>query len=458
MKRVIFVGPSIPVNEARAILDAEYLPPVKQGDVISAIFRFQPDVIGIIDGADHHVPSVWHKEIIFALQNGVAVFGSSSTGALRAVEMEKFGMVGVGEVYHRFKSRKLNDDDEVMFLYTGIGDEYKRLSEPMVNIRATMESALEQGVIDRDLYERLISTSKSLFYKDRELKLILNKVFDKGVEETTARRLEEFIRTQYVDIQKKDAVELLNVIKHIPISKESGKNNRIVDELDSMILHVLKYRDREISRNGINAPIYSIGDYISLNHPETDEIMERAKNRLLTKYLADMLHVEVTPKETDEESDRFRKRHGLRDDAEFNRWMLDNDLITEEFKSLMTEKARMRKVHKWLKTRLSFRRFTKIFLDELRLTNQYCKWVEKAFSAEKICGDRQDALENLYQDENLDKLISEHLKTEGQKWHADFLQTVKDAGFTPKSLKFELIKTKLVRDHYFRIMEELTSE
>lgn len=458
MKRVIFVGPTISVKEAGAILDAEYLPPIKQGDIISAIFEFQPDVIGIIDGADHHVPSVWHKEIIFALQNGIAVYGSSSIGALRAVETERFGMVGIGEVYNQFRSGRLNDDDEVMFLYKKNREEYTRLSEPMVNIRATLESALRQGVIDPEIYDCMIRISKSMFYKDRALKLIFDKSVDEGIEETAVKRLEEFTVSQYVDIQKKDAVELLNAIKDMPVSKESGKNNRIVDELDSMILHVLKYRDREISRNGINAPIYSIGDYIALNHPETDGIMERAKNRLLTKYLADMLHVEVAPKETDEESDRFRKRHGLRSDAEFNKWMLANDLILEEFNSLMTEKARMRKVHKWLKTRLSFRRFTKIFLDELRLDNQYCKWVEKAFSAEKICSDRQDMLENLYQNEDLDKLISEHIKADRQNWHADFLQTVKDAGFTPKSLKYELIKTKLARDHYLKIMEELAPE
>jgi len=33
MKPVVFLGPTLPASEAAAILDAEYLPPVAQGDL-----------------------------------------------------------------------------------------------------------------------------------------------------------------------------------------------------------------------------------------------------------------------------------------------------------------------------------------------------------------------------------------------------------------------------------------
>ena len=37
-------------------------------------------VIGLIDGFFENVASVWHKEILFALSEGVQVFGAASMG------------------------------------------------------------------------------------------------------------------------------------------------------------------------------------------------------------------------------------------------------------------------------------------------------------------------------------------------------------------------------------------
>ena len=45
------------------------------------------EAIGIIDGYFERVPSVWHKEILWAMAEGIHVFGSASMGALRAAEL-----------------------------------------------------------------------------------------------------------------------------------------------------------------------------------------------------------------------------------------------------------------------------------------------------------------------------------------------------------------------------------
>jgi hypothetical protein len=83
----VFIGPTLAAEEARAIWpDAVYMPPVRQGDVYRVVTRLRPDAIGIVDGYFAHVPSVWHKEILYALAEGVPVYGSASMGALRAAE------------------------------------------------------------------------------------------------------------------------------------------------------------------------------------------------------------------------------------------------------------------------------------------------------------------------------------------------------------------------------------
>ncbi len=51
-KIVVFIGPSLPLAEAREILDADYHPPIARGD-ITALLNDPPDIIGIIDGVFH---------------------------------------------------------------------------------------------------------------------------------------------------------------------------------------------------------------------------------------------------------------------------------------------------------------------------------------------------------------------------------------------------------------------
>ena len=69
--------------------------------------------IGIIDGYFENIPSVWHKEILWAMSQGIHVFGSASMGALRAAELAPFGMEGVGAIFEAYRDGWLEDDDEV---------------------------------------------------------------------------------------------------------------------------------------------------------------------------------------------------------------------------------------------------------------------------------------------------------------------------------------------------------
>src|SRR5262249_25016326 len=144
MKIIVFLGPTLPVAEARRVLAATYRPPVSQGDVLRAS-RERPRAIGIVDGYFEHVPAVWHKEVLWALSQGIHVFGAASMGALRAAELSSFGMVGVGRVYEAFERGELEADDEVAIAHAAAEDGYRPLSEAMVNIRATLGAAARGG-------------------------------------------------------------------------------------------------------------------------------------------------------------------------------------------------------------------------------------------------------------------------------------------------------------------------
>ena len=61
---------------------------------------------GLIGGLVESTPSVWHKEILWAPSKGIPMFGSSSTGAVRAADMWPFGLHGVGLIYRLIGGRR----------------------------------------------------------------------------------------------------------------------------------------------------------------------------------------------------------------------------------------------------------------------------------------------------------------------------------------------------------------
>jgi hypothetical protein len=143
----VFVGPTLRAGEAQAILpDATILPPVCLGGVLSAV-EHGATVIGIVDGLFEQVLPVWHKEILFALSQGVHVLGASSMGALRAAELHAFGMEGVGQIFESFRSGEYEDDDEVAVAHAAAEHGHRALSEAMVNLRAGLARGVSLGLL-----------------------------------------------------------------------------------------------------------------------------------------------------------------------------------------------------------------------------------------------------------------------------------------------------------------------
>src|SRR6185503_3993378 len=91
--------------------------------------------IALIDGYFERMAAVWHKEILLALERGIAVWGAASMGALRAAELAPFGMVGVGTIYRAFARGDLVADDEVAVAHLPAEQGYRSISDALVNLR-----------------------------------------------------------------------------------------------------------------------------------------------------------------------------------------------------------------------------------------------------------------------------------------------------------------------------------
>lgn len=212
MSAVIFLGPTLPIDDAQRELDALYLPPAAQGDVYRAILR-KPQAIGIVDGYFERVPAVWHKEILWAMTRGVHVFGAASMGALRAAELAAFGMEGIGEIFAAFRDDALEDDDEVAIRHLPAELGYRAQSEAMVNIRWTLARAAGEGVITAATRDSLVRIAKAFFYPNRSYPDLLARARGDGCDGAELARLTSWLPGGRVDQKREDALAMLRVMR-----------------------------------------------------------------------------------------------------------------------------------------------------------------------------------------------------------------------------------------------------
>lgn len=208
MKICVFLGPSLDITRASDILDAEYFPPVKMGDIFR-VCKQSPDAIVIIDGIFEQTPAVWHKEILYAIDKGIPVYGASSMGALRAAELDTFGMIGIGKIYEDFAAGKFEDDDEVAVVHANDGDHTVQ-SEAMVNIRYALNEAVRQGVIDAETENFLISEAKTTFYPERSWDSLFTTLALKNKNDSC--HLAQFIRQVQPNQKRDDAITCLKMV------------------------------------------------------------------------------------------------------------------------------------------------------------------------------------------------------------------------------------------------------
>jgi hypothetical protein len=214
MSVLIFMGPTLPTDTARKTLDAVYLPPVGHGDIYRAtLMRPKPLVIGLVDGYFRHQPAVRHKEILWAMSEGIHVFGAASIGALRAAELAAFGMIGIGQIYEDYAAGRLEDDDEVAVDHGPQELGYPLLNKPMVDVRATLERARQEGVIGTDCELTLIGIAKEMFYARREYATLLALARDQGANTDELERLQLWIGRGKFSLKRKDALAMLRAIR-----------------------------------------------------------------------------------------------------------------------------------------------------------------------------------------------------------------------------------------------------
>jgi hypothetical protein len=210
--RLIFAGPTIHGANLQPNVDYQLRPPARQGDFYRAVEE-GANVIGLIDGFYEYVPAIWHKEILYGLSKGVHMFGAASMGALRAAECAAFGMVGIGEIYEGYASGRLENDSDVAQSHAPAEMGYLPLSEPLVNVRATVSRCLERSLTTDEEHDCLQSVAETIFFKDSTYRQLVLAAIP---EVRRAAEILAMLKANAVNLKLDDAQRLIEVVVQTP--------------------------------------------------------------------------------------------------------------------------------------------------------------------------------------------------------------------------------------------------
>jgi hypothetical protein len=208
---IVFAGPCLPkrlpASWRTLLAQVDLRPPAQRGDVLAALCD-HPDTLVLLDGYYDTVPSVTHKELLYAIESGVRVIGAASMGALRAAELEHFGMLGVGCIFDLFRTGEIDGDDEVAILHAPEHLGYEPVTLALVELRLAIRALVAGGWITDESGARFIGRVKTMSFRDRRrarLKSLARRAFGRAV----ATRLARILRRQR--LKEADARRALEV-------------------------------------------------------------------------------------------------------------------------------------------------------------------------------------------------------------------------------------------------------
>lgn len=213
-KPIVYLGPTLSREKAIKILDADYRDPAKKGDFLMlSQDSDEKKYVGFIDGVFlHDYPPSPIEVYHLATRKNIELIGASSLGALRAVELEKFGMKGIGKIFQLYKNGIINADDEVAVTFTRENNILQ--SEAMIDIRFNLFLAYKKGIITNQTKKRIAKIAKNIYFPFRNYEDIIKltqRQFPSIYNELESFR--SYILNNRDSLKARDAIKLLKYLK-----------------------------------------------------------------------------------------------------------------------------------------------------------------------------------------------------------------------------------------------------
>jgi hypothetical protein len=437
MTAIILAGPSIRGLHLPHRPDLVFRPPAKQGDIYRATLA-RPKVIGLIDGYFDGVPSVWHKEILWALSQGIRIFGSASMGALRAAELDSFGMIGIGRIYRWYRDGILEDDDEVALIHGPSESGFLPLSEPMVNVRSTCEAAIAAGIIDPQRAQAILSAAKLLHYRERSWKTLLARA------ELRWPGLEEFTRwlaTGSVDQKQLDAealiTEVLACADKSALPEIPHFRFEWTDLWERVVHDWTESEPPPSDRRSASAA--AVLDELRLDPDRYAACRSKALYRAVLLQEADRRRLATDQAGKRQSLARLRERLGLMRKSQLDAWVKSQGLTPDEFEELISEETRIECVQK-----LPAGSIDHHILSILRLTGEYETYVLRAKTKQQILDEAGFLIEGVTQEISTPVLINWFFAGRGQAVPNDLDIFIQTLGLSSREAFYRLLAAEYV--------------
>lgn len=399
----VFLGPTLSSEDARGVLDAVYLPPVQQGDVYRAVVHHRPRAIGIVDGYFQDVPSVWHKEILWAMARGTHIFGSASMGALRAAELAAFGMRGVGRVFEAyrdgwlppFETDAFEDDDEVAVVHGPAETGCVALSEAMVNIRHTLAAATDAGIVPSATRDALVRVGKALFYPERTYERLLACASEDGLPTSQLDALRTWLPTGRVNQKRDDALAMLATMRDFVAADPGPVRVDYVFESSEMwerAAPAFLPVDFEPADGPSGLPRDGLLDELRLEGLAYTEARRAGLLRLVALQAYERQRLPLGDEARREAANLLRRRLGLLGREATERWLAANDLSRADLARLVDDEARLAQLDAVTRAGVGSH-----LVDQLRVAGTYPRYAARARAKQRVLA--ESGFDHLHVDE-----------------------------------------------------------
>jgi hypothetical protein len=128
------------------------------------------------------------------------------------VELEKFGMIGIGKIFELYKTGKIDADDEVAVTFEE--GRHTLQSEAMIDIRFNLFIAKRKGIIDEITKREITKVAKNVYFPFRNYTDILDLTKQQYPRsDSYIESFRAYITNNRESLKERDAIKLIKYMK-----------------------------------------------------------------------------------------------------------------------------------------------------------------------------------------------------------------------------------------------------
>jgi hypothetical protein len=252
---------------------------------------------------------------------------------------------------------------------------YVTLSEPMVNIRATLEAAERAGIVSPATRVALIERGKALFYQERSWERVLTVAGEEGPLAAEMRTLRAWLPAGRIDQKQLDARAMIAAMQEFLAGAPGPMQAAFAFEWTDMWESATQSAAARgiVDSEAAASPDEWVLDELRLDEAAFQAARQRALLRRLAADGAMSRPPAIDPGARRETEQRLRTRLGLFQRADLDRWCSENNLDPTDFAHLIDEETRLSEIEGRFDPQLRHD-----LLDQLRLDGSYGRLAAQA--------------------------------------------------------------------------------